>query len=98
VDVEHFGFLSSVIRKPESHEQDGETLGANGALKPASGDPAMAFVLPSVCPGNLFVPGTLGGLCRHATASLDGSPTSARGESRARNTQRRMPSFSMMLL
>jgi hypothetical protein len=32
VDVEHFGFLSSVIRKRESHEQDGETLGANGAL------------------------------------------------------------------
>ena len=26
VDIEHFGFLSSVIRKGESHEQDGETL------------------------------------------------------------------------
>ena len=44
VDVEHFGFLSSVFRKAESHEQDGETLRArNGALEPASGDPAMAF-------------------------------------------------------
>ena len=28
VDIEHFGFLSSVIRKAESHEQDGERLRA----------------------------------------------------------------------
>jgi hypothetical protein len=44
MDIEHFGFLSSVIRKMESHEQDGETLlrepGARSTT--ASGDPAMA--------------------------------------------------------
>jgi hypothetical protein len=45
VDIEHFGFLSSVIRKAESHEQDGEKLrrarfAHNGT---ASGDPAMAL-------------------------------------------------------
>jgi hypothetical protein len=44
MDIEHFGFLSSVIRKRESHEQDGETLCARLALnETASGDPAMAL-------------------------------------------------------
>jgi hypothetical protein len=45
MDVEHFGFLSSVFRKPESHEQDGETLPRAhvARIETASGDPAMAF-------------------------------------------------------
>jgi hypothetical protein len=46
VNIEHFGFLSSVSRKSESHEQDGETLARapKPALDmPASGDPAMAL-------------------------------------------------------
>jgi hypothetical protein len=44
MDVEHFGFLSSVIRKRESHEQDGEALRAIlTRIEPASGDPAMAL-------------------------------------------------------
>jgi hypothetical protein len=44
MDIEHFGFLSSVIRKRESHEQDGERLrGADKRDNTASGDPAMAL-------------------------------------------------------
>jgi hypothetical protein len=44
MDIEHFGFLSSVFRKRKSHEQDGETLCARCASgKTASGDPAMAL-------------------------------------------------------
>jgi hypothetical protein len=45
MDIEHFSLLSSVIRKTESHEQDGETLRrarfAHNCT--ASGDPAMAL-------------------------------------------------------
>jgi hypothetical protein len=45
MDIEHFGFLSSVIRKRESHEQDGERLRGRISMRgiTASGDPAMAF-------------------------------------------------------
>jgi hypothetical protein len=43
MDIEHFSLLSSVIRKTESHEQDGETLRARARIEAASGDPAMAF-------------------------------------------------------
>jgi hypothetical protein len=44
MDVEHFGFLSSVVRKRKSHEQDGEKLrGAVQRDDTASGDPAMAL-------------------------------------------------------
>jgi hypothetical protein len=42
MDIEHLSLLSSVIRKTESHEQDGETLRANARFEAASGDPAMA--------------------------------------------------------
>src|SRR4051794_21482713 len=57
MDIEHFGFLSSVIRKTESHEQDGETLlrepGARSTT--ASGDPAMACFLPRLARTDLSV-------------------------------------------
>jgi hypothetical protein len=45
MNVEHFGFLSSVFRKAESHEQDGETLRGAPWVRnnTASGDPAMAL-------------------------------------------------------
>jgi hypothetical protein len=45
VDIEHFGFLSSVFRKAESHEQDGERLRDAPSVRDntASGDPAMAL-------------------------------------------------------
>jgi hypothetical protein len=45
VDIEHFGFLSSVFRKAESHEQDGERLRGAPSVRDntASGDPAMAL-------------------------------------------------------
>jgi hypothetical protein len=45
MNVEHFGFLSSVFRKAESHEQDGETLRDAPWVRnnTASGDPAMAL-------------------------------------------------------
>jgi hypothetical protein len=55
MDIEHFGFLSSVFRKRKSHEQDGETLRAI-RLQTASGDPAMAFE-PSVTGTRLFESG-----------------------------------------
>jgi hypothetical protein len=76
VDVEHFGFLSWVLRKRESHEQDGETLSRAFALnETASGDPAMAL-RSSVRLARTDIPsGILGGLCRHATAGRSGLPT-----------------------
>jgi hypothetical protein len=44
MNIEHFGFLSSVGRKRESHEQDGERLRcAEMRRNTASGDPAMAL-------------------------------------------------------
>jgi hypothetical protein len=42
-------------------------------------------------------PAHSGGACRHATASLKPA-YSARGKTARESTQRRMPSFSMMLL
>src|SRR5205085_5387600 len=58
MDIEHVGFLSSVIRKTESHEQDGETLlrepGARSTT--ASGDPAMALLSSSVSADGPFRP------------------------------------------
>jgi hypothetical protein len=46
MNIKHFGFLSSVIRKRESHEQDGERLPRVrfAPVVTASGDPAMAFM------------------------------------------------------
>src|SRR3954463_9760821 len=62
MDIEHFGFLSSVIRKTESHEQDGETLlrepGARSTT--ASGDPAMALLSSSVSADGPFRPALFG--------------------------------------
>jgi hypothetical protein len=45
MNIEHFGFLSSVFRKAESHEQDGERLRGARSVRDntASGDPAMAL-------------------------------------------------------
>jgi hypothetical protein len=97
VDVEHFGFLSSSgSRKRESHEQDGETLGANGAPTPASGDPAMAFILPFGSRRTRLS----GALRRRLPPRKAGMNArySARGKTARESTQRRMPSFSMMLL
>jgi hypothetical protein len=56
MDIEHFGFLSSVIRKTESHEQDGETLRAKLRIEAASGDPAMALLFQSVGTDGPFRP------------------------------------------
>jgi hypothetical protein len=47
MNIEHGLSLSWFRRKGESHEQDGEKL--SRASKTASGDPAMASDLPSVC-------------------------------------------------
>src|SRR5262249_8571087 len=65
VDVEHFGFLSSVMRKRESHEQDGETLPRRATFarnEAASGDPAMAPISSFGWHGRTFRPALLGGL------------------------------------
>jgi hypothetical protein len=56
MDIEHFGLLSSVIRKSESHEQDGETLRTKSRDKAASSDPAMAFLFQSVGTDGPFRP------------------------------------------
>jgi hypothetical protein len=63
MNVEHFGFLSWVFRKGESHEQDGETLARAypARIEPASGDPAMAFG-SSIRLARAVWPGTFGGL------------------------------------
>jgi hypothetical protein len=55
MDIEHFSLLSSVIRKTESHEQDGETLRAKARVEAASGDPAMALLFQSVARTDLSV-------------------------------------------
>jgi hypothetical protein len=56
MDIEHFGLLSSVIRKSESHEQDGETLRARARIETASGNPAMALLFQSVGTDGPFRP------------------------------------------
>jgi hypothetical protein len=56
MDIEHFSLLSSVIRKTESHEQDGETLRATARIEAASGDPAMALLFQSVGTNGPFRP------------------------------------------
>jgi hypothetical protein len=98
MNVEHFGFLSWVFRKGESHEQDGETLARvlPARIDPASGDPAMAFG-SSIRLARADSPGTFGGDA--ATQWQAQRPPTPRAELPAREkTQRRMPSFSMMLL
>src|SRR6185295_7885619 len=100
MDIEHFGFLSSVIRKRESHEQDGETLprAVLARNEAASGDPAMAL-RSSIRLARTDIPsGMFGGLRRHAMASRSSPPNNARGRPARGKNQRRMPSFSMMLL
>jgi peptidoglycan/xylan/chitin deacetylase (PgdA/CDA1 family) len=100
MDIEHFGLLSSVIRKTESHEQDGETLRANARIKRASGDPAMALLFQSVGTDGRFRP------AYSAAAHSTGLPPTMRDEARlqrarrtARETlQRRMPSLSINVL
>jgi hypothetical protein len=88
MDIEHFGFLSSVIRKTESHEQDGETLlrepGARSTT--ASGDPAMALLSSSVSAEGPFRPALFGSLSELPHNSGQ-SPltTRAENECRARN-------------
>jgi hypothetical protein len=66
MDIEHFGLLSSVIRKTESHEQDGETLRATARGKAASGDPAMAWLFLLGWHGRTFPSGLVGGVHRRA--------------------------------
>src|SRR5688572_10673917 len=100
MDIEHFSLLSSVIRKPESHEQDGETLRAQARIAAASGDPAMALLLQSVGTDRHFRP------AYSAAAHSTGLPPTKRDEARlqrarrtARETvQRRMPSLSINVL
>jgi hypothetical protein len=71
MNIEHFGFLSSVFRKAESHEQDGERLrGAKVAHNgTASGDPAMALH-PSIRLARADIPsGSVSGRLFHAPAA-----------------------------
>src|ERR1041384_5679363 len=67
MDIEHFGLLSSVIRKTQSHEQDGETLRARARIEAASGDPAMAFLFQSVGTDGPFRPAYSAARLRAAT-------------------------------
>jgi hypothetical protein len=85
VNVEHFGFLSSVFRKRESHEQDGETLPRECARnETATGDPAMAFpFFLSVGTDGRFRPAYSAAVkAAHATASM--RPPTTRADIRAR--------------
>jgi hypothetical protein len=69
VDIEHFGFLSSVFRKAESHEQDGERLRDAPSVRDntASGDPAMAL-RASIRLARADIPsGSVGGFSKTAT-------------------------------
>jgi hypothetical protein len=75
MDIEHFSLLSSVIRKPESHEQDGETLRATARIERASGDPAMALLFQSVGTDGPFRPAT-------RRQSLEKLPPTMRDEAR----------------
>jgi hypothetical protein len=88
MNVEHFGFLSSVFRKAESHEQDGERLRGAPRVRnnTASGDPAMAL-RASIRLARTDIPsGSVGGILkkgRHATAGLQPAH-GARGRNAAR--------------
>jgi hypothetical protein len=104
MDIEHFGFLSSVIRKTESHEQDGETLCAALALKKtASGDPAMALHSSSRLARmdlsvRLYSAAVLK-TCRPHNGELIGvRPQRARMKTARETFYRRMPSLSINVL
>ncbi|MEJ0073855.1 MAG: hypothetical protein WDO17_00155 [Alphaproteobacteria bacterium] len=93
MDIEHFGFLSSVIRKRESHEQDGETLPREilARTQPASGDPAMALRSSfSVSAGGPFHPGFTRQLLRAGQTTADFSLSMIFSENR-------FPLFGIML-
>jgi hypothetical protein len=82
MDIEHFGFLSSVIRKTESHEQDGETLLREPSARSttATGDPAMALLSSSVSADGPFRPALFGSLFGAATQQRAMPAYSARGK------------------
>src|SRR6476660_9761438 len=83
MDIEHFSLLSSVIRKTESHEQDGETLRAIARFDAASGDPAMALLFQSVGADGPFRPALL-----KAAAHSTGLPPTMRDEARLQRARR----------
>jgi hypothetical protein len=88
MNIEHFGFLSSVFRKAESHEQDGERLrGAKVAPSgTASGDPAMAL-RSSIRLARADIPsGSVGGFSKKSprNSGLESPPTARADEPRAK--------------
>jgi hypothetical protein len=92
MDIEHFSLLSSVIRKPESHEQDGEMLRAQARIAAASGDPAMALLFQSVGTDGHFRP------AYSATAHSTGLPPTKRASSLSMIfSENRYPLFGIML-
>src|ERR1044071_4374114 len=97
MDIEHFGLLSSVIRKTESHEQDGETLRATARLKAASGDPAMALLFLLGWHGRTFPSGLLCAVHKPPTCGRS-PPTTRAAKPRTELLQRRMPSLSISVL
>ena len=101
MNVKHCRFLSWFSIGRESHEQDGETLGAND-MRPAtaSGDPAMALqpfgarmiFSPAICPAASMLPDlTDSGRVRHPLKH-------ARHVAAQNLLQRRMPSLSISVL
>jgi hypothetical protein len=97
MDIEHFSLLSSVIRKTESHEQDGKTLRVKARGKAASGDPAMAWLFQSVGTDGPFRPALLSGV--HRRSQRRTKPAyNARGTAARETVQRRMPSLSISVL
>ena len=93
-------FLSWFSRRDESHEQDGERLRAARAQRAtASGDPAMAFE-PSMVRGRRSAgPDLLGSIGAAGTIRrMRRIRRTTRGQARAANGQRRMPSRSISVL
>jgi hypothetical protein len=90
MDIEHFGLLSSVIRKTESHEQDGETLRAKTRIETASGNPAMALRFQSVGTDGPFRPALLG-------SPFESCHTTAGACLRMIFSENRYPLFGIML-
>jgi hypothetical protein len=99
MDIEHFGLLSSVMRKTESHEQDGETLRANARFEAASGDPAMALLFQSVGTDGPFRPAYSAAVRKRPPPTYGAKPREHRARMTARERlQRRMPSLSINVL
>jgi hypothetical protein len=95
MDIEHLNRLSLLSRRSESHEQDGGKLMRAKLRSPsASSDPAMAFGLP-LRDGRQSARPPVSAACSLPDEQRITLSAETRGQGRAQDAQRRIPSRSI---